>query len=174
MLLECLYSQIPNLVAFTRELELEWANWTSIWEGQDKTNHSEQILSPILKGQWDRLSPEGKLERNLAECLLALAPASLVEAGSGARQRGPSEALLPVCGGTRRDRVSLLPHFKLTLRLWRALNTEDNTGFIAGGWWQTGTNCQATTGSRGSTWCWGSVQDAFFYGNQKKQPHTIH
>lgn len=102
--------------------------------GQDKTNHSEQILSPNLKGQWDRLSPEGKLERNLPECLLAFVPASQAGAGSGARQEGPGEALLPVRGGTRRDRVSLLPHFKLTLRLWRALNTEDNTGFIAGGW----------------------------------------
>lgn len=46
-----------------------------VWGGQDKTNHSEQIPSLILKGQWDHLSPEGKLESNLAECLLALAPA---------------------------------------------------------------------------------------------------
>jgi len=102
--------------------------------GQDKTNHSEQILSLILKCQWDHLRPEGKLECNLAECLPALAPALPVEADSGARQRGPSAAPFPVCGGTRRDRVSLLPHFKLTLRLWPALNTADNAGFIARGW----------------------------------------
>lgn len=102
--------------------------------GQDKTNHSEQILSLILKGQWDRLSPEGKLESNSPERLPALVPALRAEAGSRARQGGPSAALLPVCGGARRDRVSLLPHFKLTLRLWPALNTADNADFIARGW----------------------------------------
>lgn len=121
------------------KLEAENSNLSEIiglgWGNQDKTNHSGQILSLILKGQWDRLSPEGKLESNLAECLPALAPALLSEAGSGARQTGGTgAAFLPVCGGFRRDSVSLLPHFKLTLRLWAALNTADNTDFIARGW----------------------------------------
>lgn len=64
------------------------------------------------------------------------------------RLRGQTEEpmqlnLFPVrrCGGTRRDMVSLQPHFKLTLRLWPALNTADNADFIAHGWWQTGANC---------------------------------
>lgn len=99
--------------------------------GQDKTNHSEQIPSLILKCQWDHFSPGGKLESNLTECLPTLAPAFLV---SGARQGGPNAARLPVRGGTRRDTVSRLPHFKLTLRLRLALNAADNAGFIAHCW----------------------------------------
>lgn len=117
----------------SRDLELEWGNCTGMGR-QDKTNHSEQILGLILKGQWDRLSPEGKLESHLAECLLALAPAFAGRGRLWGQTEGPSAALFPVCGGARRDRVSLLPHFKLTLRLWPALNTADNTGFIARGW----------------------------------------
>lgn len=66
-------------------------------KGQDKTNHSEQILSLILKGQWDRLSPEGKLESNLAECLPALAPALLTEEAPGPDR------------GTQRSPVSCVP-----------------------------------------------------------------
>lgn len=63
--------------------------------GQDKTNHSEQILSLILKGQWDCLSPEGKLESHLAECLLALTPAF----AGRSRLRGQTE-------GTQRSPAS--------------------------------------------------------------------
>lgn len=65
--------------------------------GQDKTNHFEQILSLILKGRWDCLSPEGKLESNLAECLPALAPASLAGAGPVARQTGGTRRSLASC-----------------------------------------------------------------------------
>lgn len=60
-------------------------------ERQDKTNHSEQILSLILKGQWDCLSPEGKLESHLAECLLALTPAF----AGRSRLRGQTEGRSP-------------------------------------------------------------------------------
>ena len=101
--------------------------------GQDKTNQRRQILSLNLKGQWDQPSPEGKLESHLAECLLALTPVFAGRGGLRGQTGGPGAALLPVCSGARRDRVSLLPHFKLTLRLWPALNTADNAGFIARG-----------------------------------------
>lgn len=147
--------QSPNLVALnnssSQELELEWGNWTAICVDKTKQITLNKSSVWFSRASGICLGPEGKSERNLAECLPALAPALLVDAGSGARQRGdPMQTPLPVCGGSRRDRVSLLPHFKLTLRLWPALNTADNAGFIARGWWQTGTNCQACAGSNGA------------------------
>lgn len=146
--------------ARSRDLELEWGNCTG-------TGGTRQNKSLWTNPQSDSQGPLGSSEswREIRESFGRVSPCiSACVAGRGrlrGQTEGPGAAPLPVCGGARRDRVSLLPHFKLTLRLWPALNTADNAGFIARGWWQTGTNCQAATGSRGIGWSWGSGWDAF-------------
>lgn len=93
-------------------------------------------------------------ESHRLECLLTLTPALAGQGPDGgtrcvpascARQRAPCNTAANPPGGRRVSAASLLadPHC-----LWPALNTADNTGFIAQGCWQTGANCQAAVRDR--------------------------